>query len=152
MRSLVLALALAVPLLGAAATGAAPAPAGKPGAAPPPSGKIVLVGLSGPEDIMKLMGPYHHALVMKKTGRLQDVAIVIYGRAVAALSTKAKGIPPPVREAIKEAHAAGIPIYVCEMALSMAGIDEIVPEAQRVPQGAAKIAELVSEGYVPMQY
>jgi intracellular sulfur oxidation DsrE/DsrF family protein len=138
--NLILALSLAAPLLGATGT------------APPPSGKIVLVALSGPEDVMKLMAPYHHAAVMKKTGRLQEVAIVVYGRAVAALSTKAKGIPPPVREAIKAAHAAGVSIYVCETALANAGIDEIVPEAQRVPQGAAKIAELVSEGFVPMQY
>jgi intracellular sulfur oxidation DsrE/DsrF family protein len=89
---------------------------------------------------------------MKKTGRLKDIAIVVYGRAVAALSTKAKGIPEPVRNAIREAHAAGVPIYVCETALANAGIEDVIPEAQRVPQGAAKIAELVSEGFVPMQY
>jgi intracellular sulfur oxidation DsrE/DsrF family protein len=89
---------------------------------------------------------------MKKTGRLKDIAIVVYGRAVAALSTKAKGIPEPVRNAIREAHAAGVPIYVCETALANAGIEDVTPEAQRVPQGAAKIAELVSEGFVPMQY
>lgn len=133
-------LLLAASLLGAA------------GPAPAPQGKIVLVALSGPEDAMKLLGPYHHALIMKKTGRLQEVAIVVYGRAVAALSTKAKGIPEPVRNAIREAHAAGVPIYVCETALAGAGIEEIGPEAQRVPQGAAKIAELVSQGFVPMQY
>ena len=120
--------------------------------APPPKGKIVLVALSGPEDMMKLLAPYHHALIMKKTGRLEAIAIVVYGRAVAALNLKAKGVPPPVREAIKEAHEAGIPIYVCDTALEHAGIDAVSPEAQRVPQGAAKLAELVSEGYVPMQY
>lgn len=139
--NLILALSLAAPLLGAAAAGTAKAP----------SGKIVLVALSGPEDAQKLMAPYHHAVIMKKTGRLQEIAIVVYGRAVAALSTKAK-VPQPVRDAIQEAHAAGIPIYVCNAALAAAGIDEVAPEAQRVPQGAAKIAELVSEGYVPMQY
>ncbi|GAC1557634.1 MAG: hypothetical protein NVS2B9_20210 [Myxococcales bacterium] len=138
--SLLLAMVLAAPSIAGAAT------------APAPSGKIVLVALSGPEDAMKLMGPYHHAVIMKKTGRLKDIAIVVYGRAVAALSTKAKGIPEPVRNAIREAHAAGVPIYVCEAALAQAGIEEVMPEAQRVPQGAAKIAELVSEGYVPMQY
>ena len=138
--SLLLAMILAAP----SASGAASAPA--------PSGKIVLVGLSGPEDVQKLMGPYHHALLMKKTGRLKDIAIVVYGRAVAALSTKAKGIPEQVRNAIREAHAAGVPIYVCEAALANAGIEDVMPGAQRVPQGAAKIAKLVSEGFVPMQY
>jgi intracellular sulfur oxidation DsrE/DsrF family protein len=113
---------------------------------------LLLVALSGPEDVMKLMGPYRHAVIMKKTGRLKDIAIVVYGRAVAALSTKAKGIPEPVRNAIREAHAAGVPIYVCDTALANAGIEDVMPEAQRVPTGAAKIAELVSEGFVPMQY
>jgi intracellular sulfur oxidation DsrE/DsrF family protein len=130
---------------------AAPSIAGA-AVAPPPPGKIVLVALSGPEDEMKLMGPYRHAVIMKKTGRLQQIAIVVYGRAVAALSAKAKGIPEPVRNAIREAHAAGVPIYVCENALANAGIEDVIPEAQRVPAGAAKIAELVSEGFVPMQY
>jgi intracellular sulfur oxidation DsrE/DsrF family protein len=116
------------------------------------SSSIVLVALSGPEDAMKLLGPYRHAAIMKKTGRLKDVSIVVYGRAVAALSTKATGIPEPVRNAIREAHAAGVPIYVCENALASAGIEDVMPEARRVPQGAAKIAELVSEGFVPMQY
>ena len=138
--SVLMAMVLAAPLISGAAV------------APAPSGKIVLVALSGPEDVMKLMGPYRHAVIMKKTGRLKDIAIVVYGRAVAALSTKAKGIPEPVRNAIREAHAAGVPIYVCETALANAGIEEVMPEAQRVPQGAAKIAELVSEGFLPMQY
>jgi intracellular sulfur oxidation DsrE/DsrF family protein len=138
--SLLLAMALAAPSIGGVAV------------APAPSGKIVLVALSGPEDAMKLMGPYRHAVIMKKTGRLKDIAIVVYGRAVAALSTRATGIPEPVRNAIRDAHAAGVPIYVCETALANAGIEDVMPEAQRVPQGAAKIAELVSEGFVPMQY
>lgn len=70
----------------------------------------------------------------------------------AALSTKAKGISEPVRNAIREARAAGVPIYVCEAALANAGVEDAMPEAQRVPQGAAKVAEPVSEGFVPMQY
>lgn len=145
-------LALAAGEAFAIASQAAPGPHETVKAAPAPSGKVVLVALSGPEDAMKLLGPYRHALLMKKTGRLQEVAIVVYGRAVAALSTKAQGVPQPVREALKEALAAGIPIFACEAALANAGIDEIVPGVQRVPQGAARIAELVSQGYVPMQY
>ena len=140
MSVLLLLASLVAPLLGTATASAAP------------KGKIVLVALSGPEDAQKLMGPYHHAVIMKKTGRLEEIAIVVYGRAVMALSTKAKGIPEPVRKAIQEAHAAGVPIYVCETALANAGVESVIPEAQRVPQGAAKIAELVSQGFVPMQY
>ena len=117
-----------------------------------PSGKLVLVAFSG--DEAKLAAPYHHALLMKKSGKLEDVAIVVYGRAISALSTKAKGIPDPVRAAIHEARQAGIPIFACEHSLQVAGIaaEDLTPDAQRVPSGAVKIAELVSQGFVPMQY
>src|SRR5258708_13634144 len=106
---------------------------------------LLLVALSGPEDVMKLMGPYRHAVIMKKTGRLKDIAILAYGRAVAALSTKAKGIPEPVRNSIREAHAAGVPIYVCETALANAGIEDVTPDAQRVPHSAPNTAELLTQ-------
>ncbi len=119
-----------------------------------PTAKMVLVAFTGPEDGAKLGAPYRHALLMKRSGKLADVAIVVNGRAVAALSKRVEGIPPAVRKSIAEAHAAGIPIYVCEHSLKMAGIapDDVTPEAQRVPTGAEKIAELVASGYVPMQY
>ncbi len=50
---------------------------------------IVLVALSGPEDVTKLMGPCHHAVIMQKTGRLKDIAIVVYGRAVRRAANEA---------------------------------------------------------------
>lgn len=124
-------------------------------AAPPPHGKIVLVAQSGAEDMMKLGAPYHHAVLMKKTGRLEEVAIVVYGRAVSAVSTQVKAIPDALRAAVKAAHDAGVHIYVCETALEKAGLSKdalMPPGVEPVPQGAAKIAELVSQGYVPMQY
>lgn len=124
------------------------------GAPPPAHGKVVLVAFTGAEDAARLAAPYKHALLMKQSGKLQDVAVVVYGRAVSALSTRSKGTPEPVRAAVREAHAAGIPIYVCENSLEMAGIaaGDVVPEAQRVPSGAVQIAQLVSEGFVPLQY
>ena len=132
---------------GAFAAGAKPKP-------PPPHGKIVLVGFTGLEDPRKLLAPYKHALAMKKTGRLEAVALVIYGRAVDALSTREKALPPQIDEAIRAVHAAGIPIFVCENALQAAQIAlaDVRPEATPIPSGAAKIAELVSEGFVPLQY
>ena len=86
-----------------------------------------------------------------RRGVRQDIAILVYGRAVAALKPKTKGIPercaPPSARRM-------LPVRPSTSAKrrSPAGIDEVVPEAQRVPQGAVKIAELVSEGFVPMQY
>ena len=120
---------------------------------PAPHGKIVLVGFTGLEDPRKLIAPYKHALAMKKTGRLEAVDLVIYGRAVDALSTKQQ-VPPELDEAIRAVHAAGIPIFVCENALKAAHIPllEVRSEATPIPSGAAKIAELVSEGFAPLQY
>lgn len=118
-----------------------------------PHGKIVLVGLTGLEDPHKVEAPYKHARIMAQTHRLEQVAVVVYGRAVKALSTKEK-IPPEIDEQIKAAHAAGIPIFVCENALKKAGIalEDVRPEATPVPSGAAKTAELVSEGFTTLQY
>lgn len=118
-----------------------------------PHGKIVLVGFSGLEDPRKLIAPYKHALAMKKTGRLEAVELVIYGRAVDALSAKQQ-VPPELDEAIRAVHAAGLPIFVCENALKAAHIplSDVRSEATPIPSGAAKIAELVSEGFVPLQY
>lgn len=142
MKFIVVAAALAASLVGSGVV------------AEKPHGKIVFVGQSGPEDMMKLGAPCHHAVLMKKTGRLEDVAIVIYGRAVAALSTQVKAIPETPRAEVKAAHDAGVHTYVCETALEKAGISKeaLVPGVEPVPQGAAKIAELVSQGFVPLQY
>jgi hypothetical protein len=48
-------------------------------------------------------------------------------------------VAEPVCNAIREAHAARVPIYVCDSALASAGIEDVMPETQRVPQAAAKI-------------
>lgn len=154
MKRLLFLSLLAAPSLLAGPSAMAAAPASVQASKPEPTAKIVLVAMTGPEDLMKLMGPYHHALLMKRSGKVKAVAIVVYGRAISALSTRVKGIPEPVRKAIAEAHAAGIPIYACEHAMAMAGIapQDLAPEAQPVEAGAIQVAELVSEGYVPLQY
>jgi intracellular sulfur oxidation DsrE/DsrF family protein len=120
-------------------------------ASPKRHGKVVLVGLTGPEDLPRLTAPYRHALIMKKTGRLESVAIVIYGKAVKGLSKEGSA---PLDALLEEVHAANIPVYVCEHALAKAGIalKDVRPEATPVPSGAAKIAELVSQGFSPLQY
>jgi intracellular sulfur oxidation DsrE/DsrF family protein len=147
MKHLALLVMLALPMRAFAAP-PAPAPV------PAPHGKIVLVAYTGPEDMQRMTAPFRHALMMKKTGRLADVAIVVYGRAIAAVSTAPKGNSDPLKTAVKEALDAGIHIYACEHSLGMAGLtrESLVPGVELVPQGAVRIAELVSDGYVPMQY
>lgn len=153
MKTLLLLSMFAAPVLLAGSSALAAAGAAQD-AKPAAGAKIVLVAMTGPEDVMKLMGPYRHALLMQQSGKVKAVAIVVYGRAISALSSRMKGTPEPVRKAIAAAHAAGIPIYACENSMAMAGIapQDLIPEAQPVPAGAVKVAELVSEGYVPLQY
>ena len=119
-----------------------------------PHAKLVLVAISGPEDVQRMTAPFRHAAVLKKSGKVADVAVVVYGRAVAALDTRAAGIPDETRKQIDAAKQAGVHIYVCEHSLTQAGIaaDAVAPAAERVPQGIVKIAELVGDGFVPMQY
>jgi intracellular sulfur oxidation DsrE/DsrF family protein len=119
-----------------------------------PKPKLVLVAMSGTEDSHRMTAPFRHAAILKKSGKVADVAVVVYGRAVAALNTHAAGISEETRKQIEAAKQAGVHIYVCEHSLAQAGIaaDAVAPEAERVPQGIVKIAELVGEGYTPMQY
>ena len=122
--------------------------------ASPPRSKVVLIALTGPEDLQRLTAPFKHAVIMKKTGKLAEVAVVVYGRAVAAVSTAPAAIPEPLRAAVKAAQEAGVHVYVCETALAASGLtrESLVPGVEPVPQGAAKIAELIADGYSPIQY
>lgn len=127
-----------------------------PPVAPPPAShaKVLLVGMAGTEDMQRLIAPYHHAVLMKQSGKAEAVAIVIYGRAVFGLVRAAKGLPDKLRGAQQAALAAGIPIYVCEHSLEMNGIsrDALIPGVAIVPSGAVKIAEEIGEGFTPIQY
>jgi intracellular sulfur oxidation DsrE/DsrF family protein len=122
--------------------------------AAPPKAKVVLIAFTGVEDLQRLTAPFKHALIMKKTGKLAEVAVVVYGRAVAAVSTSPAAIPDPLRAAVKAAQDAGVHLYVCETALAASGLtrESLVPGVEPVPQGAAKIAELIADGYSPIQY
>ena len=119
--------------------------------APAQGAKIVLVAFTGPEDMMRLRAPYHHAMIMKREGA--DVAIVVYARAVAGLSMRGK-TPPMIRKEQKAALHAGIPVFACKASMKRAGITiaDLLPGVTPVESGAGKIAALVAQGYVPMQY
>jgi intracellular sulfur oxidation DsrE/DsrF family protein len=119
-----------------------------------PKAKLALVALSGIEDVHRMTAPFRHAAILKRSGKVADVVVVVYGRAVAALNTRAAGVPEDTRKQIEAARQAGVHIYVCEHSLAQMGIaaDAVSPAAERVPQGIVKIAELVEDGYTPMQY
>ncbi len=137
-----IAAALAVPL-----TAMAQAPAAGPAT------RIVLVAFTGVEDGARLAAPFHHAVLMRKSG-VAEVAVVVYGRAVAAVVPAVKGVPARAREDLQEALRAGVKVYICAHSLDMAGLAgaPLAPGVEKVPAGAVKIAELVRDGYVPLQY
>ena len=84
----------------------------------------------------RLTAPFRHAAILKRAGKA-DVAIVVYGRAVAAVSTQVKSVPETTRAAIKGAKAAGVHVYVCEHSLEQAGIarDAVIPEPKSQRRG-----------------
>ena len=123
-------------------------------AAAAPKVKLLLVAMSGPEDIHRMSSPFRHAAILKKSGKAAEVAVVVYGRAVAAVTTNVKSVPEPTRDSFMEARDAGVHVYVCEHSLAQAAIgrEALMPGVELVPQGIVKIAELVEAGHVPLQY
>ncbi len=154
MKALILSaalLALAVPGLSRAADPAGPVPAPRPEAHAP---RMLLVAFSGPEDAMRLTAPFRHAVLLHDSGAASDVAIVVYGRAVAAVVAGVKGAPPRAREDLDKALKAGVKVYACQNSLEMAGFGSapLIPGVEKVPAGAVLVARLVAQGYVPLQY
>ncbi len=116
--------------------------------------RLLLVAFTGVEDAARLAAPFHHAVLVRRSGAAREVAIVVYGRAVAAVVPSVGAVPPSVRTDVQEALTLGVKIYVCERSLEMAGLSAgpLLTGVERVPSGAVKVAELVSEGFVPLQY
>lgn len=116
--------------------------------------RILLVAFTGVEDAARLAAPFHHAVLMKRSGAAGEVAVVVYGRAVAAVAPSVGAVPAAVRADLQEALKLGVKVYVCDHSLEMAGLSAgpLLSGVERVPSGAVKVAELVSEGFVPLQY
>ena len=121
---------------------------------PAGNGKMVLVGLSGLEDVQRMTAPLRHAAMLKRESKLKEIVVVLYGRAVAALNSRAPGVPEEARKQLDAARQAGVHVFACEHSLEQLGIPlEALPAGvEHVPHGIFKIAELVGEGYAPMQY
>lgn len=116
--------------------------------------RMLLVAFAGPEDAMRLTAPFHHAVLLRESGAASDVAIVVYGRAVASVMPSVKGVPPRAREDLEKALKAGVKVYACQNSLEMAGYGSapLIPGVEKVPLGAVQVARLVGQGYVPVQY
>lgn len=146
-RFLVLAV---VSLLGLPALASAKAPADPPAR----KGKLVFVAMTGPEDIGTLSSSFRHAMAAKRSGHLEEVVWLSWGRAVTALDPTISAIPADVRAQAVEAEKAGVRLVACGQALRKWGIDPstLSPKAEVVPNGIDELARLVSQGYQVIRY
>lgn len=121
---------------------------------PAPKGKLVFVAMTGPEDATVLSSSFRHALAAKKTGRLEEVVWLSWGRAVVSLDPRVSVLPAEVKEAAKAAHAGGVRLVACGQALAKWNIDpkKLEPKAEVVPNGVDELARLVSLGYEVIRY
>lgn len=148
MRLISLILALSM----LAFAGTALAEASKPATAP--KGKLVFVAMTGAEDLGTLSSSFRHAAAAKRSGHLEDVVWLSWGRAVVALDPTVSGIPADIRTQAEEAQRAGVRLVACGQALRKWGIDPatLSPKAEVVPNGIDELARLVSLGYQVIRY
>lgn len=122
--------------------------------APTPKGRLVFVAMTGPEDAATLSSSFRHALAAKKSGHLEEVVWLAWGRAVLALDPTVSAIPADIREQAKAAREGGVRLVACGQALKKWGIDPktLEPAAEVVPNGVDELARLVSLGYEVIRY
>lgn len=121
---------------------------------PAPKGKLVFVAMTGPEDAITLASSFRHALAAKKSGYLEDVVWLSWGRAVVALDPKNTVLPAEVKESAKAARKGGVRLVACGQALRKWDIDakDLEPKAEVVANGVDELARLVSLGYEVIRY
>lgn len=126
----------------------------EPAPAPTPKGKLVFVAMTGAEDIGTLSSGFRHATAAKRSGYLEDVVWLSWGRAVVALDPTVSAVPAEVRTNADEARKAGVRLVACGQALRKWGIDPatLSPKAEVVPNGVDELARLVSLGYQVIRY
>lgn len=99
---------------------------------------LLFVLTTGPEDMQTMSSVFRHAAAAARTGRLREVALLVYGRGVLAFNADAAARPPELVRSIRAAMQAGVRIMVCAHALQSQGLSrehldpgptEIVPNA-----------------------
>lgn len=122
--------------------------------APAKKGKLAFVAMTGPEDVGMLTSSFRHALAAKKSGHLEEVVWLSWGRAVVALDPKNTVVPEEVRAHARAAQAGGVRLVACGQALKKWGIDpeSLTPAAEVVANGVDEMARLIAEGYEIIRY
>lgn len=121
---------------------------------PAKKGKLVFAAMTGMEDAQTLASTFRHATVAMKSGYLEDVVILSYGRSAVVFDPTVTAIPDEIRKLAKEAQAAGVELVVCNNSLQKFGIDaaSLQPKARVVENAMTELARLVSEGYAVVSY
>lgn len=156
MKRMMIAVMLAA-MTFASAAGAQPAKAqgsAPPAAQPAKKGKLVFAATTGMEDLQTLSSAFRHAMVAWKSGHLEKVVVLSYGRSAVVFDPTVKAIPDEVRKLAAQAQAAGVELVVCNNSLQKFGIDpaSLQPRARVVENAMAELALLVSEGYAVVSY
>ncbi len=132
------------------------ASAGEASASEPKAhGKLVVVLTTGLEDLQTVNMAIRHAGAAKKSGYLEDVVLLVYGRGVQVFAKEITAKPPQIGKTIQEAKEAGVHIMICAEALKKFNIpqDQLEPGVEEVvPNAIIKLSELVSQGYQVLKY
>lgn len=156
MKRTIVALLLAA-VTAAPATAAEPTrpQAGTPASArPAKKGKLVFVARTGMEDMQTMSSAYRHATAAQKSGHLEKVVVLSYGRSSVLFDPSVKAIPEEPRKLAAEALAAGVELVVCNNSLEKFGIDPaaLQPKARVVEDAITELSRLVAEGYAVVSY
>lgn len=123
-------------------------------AQPAKKGKLVFAAMTGMEDMQTMSSAYRHAMVALKSGHLDKVVVLSYGRSAVVYDSTVKAIPDDVRKLAAQAQAAGVELVVCKNSLEKLGIDpaSLQPKPRIVENAMAELARLVAEGYAVVSY
>lgn len=121
---------------------------------PKKQGRLMFVATTGLEDVGTLSSSFRHAIAAKKSGHLEDVVWLSYGRAVVALDPTVTAVPDEVRRNAEAAQKAGVRLVACRQALKKYGIDEakLVPRAEVADNAIVELSRLVADGYQLIRY
>lgn len=115
---------------------------------------LVFVANTGLEDVQTLSSSLRHAIAAKRSGHLDEVVWIVYGRAIVALDPTVDAVPSTLRQQIRDAREAGVRLVACAEAMRKFDIDAATVEAgvEVVPNALDEVARLVAEGYALLRY
>jgi intracellular sulfur oxidation DsrE/DsrF family protein len=115
---------------------------------------LVFMLTTGFEDLREVELCLSDVKVAKALGDLSDVTLLLRGRGVDALANL-NGRPAQIAKLVHEVKASGVHIIASDSELKQDGLSSarMDPEpSELVPDGAARMIEFVSRGYLVIRY